>query len=440
MKIRDIKHTVSESNKSDSNFTSDDINAIAAMRDVNQAREQALALISTSSSRPMRPEKVQWFKRSLAKKRTVMDVVKLMYDLLLSGEGTGVIGSTGSTGKSNYRRQFSETDVSEQTTNTDRNVEKYLITDGHGQHDVVEYPITPGSHPLHLKSQLNQRTEELGWESNTVVAIWRGDIDDEIELATRIAASYEDKKSSFPSQYYGNIKKAESLKKAKAIMSSSTNDYSDMKNEATEASETKYGIVRYPDTAISYIKNDGDGWKHIFDKSYGFKGPVDKADLKHAKKIAKEKIPSRMLEENKVRCWDGYAPGAKTGVETKPGTGKNKGKRVNNCEPVGEEITLEDNQDFHEEYGYLSYCEEGLFEAEYQGRTVKLNKPMRGDVKKFKVYVKNDKGNVVKVNFGQKGMRIKKDNPARRKSFRARHNCDNPGPKHRARYWSCRAW
>ena len=90
-------------------------------------------------------------------------------------------------------------------------------------------------------------------------------------------------------------------------------------------------------------------------------------------------------------------------------------------------------------------------EAEYQGRKVKLNKPTRGDVKKFKVYVKDPKtGNVKKVNFGhggksatkagEKTMRIKKSNPARRKSFRARHNCDNPGPKTKARYWSCRAW
>jgi hypothetical protein len=81
-----------------------------------------------------------------------------------------------------------------------------------------------------------------------------------------------------------------------------------------------------------------------------------------------------------------------------------------------------------------------LTEAEYRGRTVKLGKPMRGDVKKFKVYVKNPEGNVVKVNFGDPNMRIKKSNPARRRSFRARHNCDNPGPRHKARYWSCRKW
>ena len=81
-----------------------------------------------------------------------------------------------------------------------------------------------------------------------------------------------------------------------------------------------------------------------------------------------------------------------------------------------------------------------MFEAEYQGRTVKLGKPMQGDVKKFKVYVKNGEGNVVKVNFGDPNMRIKKSNPERRKSFRARHNCDNPGPRWKARYWSCRKW
>jgi hypothetical protein len=86
-------------------------------------------------------------------------------------------------------------------------------------------------------------------------------------------------------------------------------------------------------------------------------------------------------------------------------------------------------------------------EAEYQGRKVKLGKIMQGDVKKFKVYVKNDKGKVVKVNFGfggksAKGKRmvIKKNNPERRKSFRARHNCSNPGPRWKPRYWACKTW
>jgi hypothetical protein len=81
-----------------------------------------------------------------------------------------------------------------------------------------------------------------------------------------------------------------------------------------------------------------------------------------------------------------------------------------------------------------------LKEAEYQGRKVPLGKPMQGDVAKSKVYVRKPNGKVVKVNFGDKNMRIKKSNPGRRKNFRARHNCDNPGPRWKARYWSCRAW
>ena len=105
-----------------------------------------------------------------------------------------------------------------------------------------------------------------------------------------------------------------------------------------------------------------------------------------------------------------------------------------------------ESYDLWAEDGSFGYTMTGLVEAEYQGRKVKLNKPMQGDSKKFKVYVKNDKGNVVKVNFGQGGdakggtMRIRKSNPDARKSFRARHNCDSPGPRHKARYWSCKKW
>ncbi len=137
------------------------------------------------------------------------------------------------------------------------------------------------------------------------------------------------------------------------------------------------------------------------------------------KQILREyKSPIQVNESDP--CWDGYEM---IGMKEKDG------KEVPNCVPIEEEI---------------------LQEAEYQGRKVTLNKPTRGDVKKSKVYVKNDKGNVVKVNFGhggtsakkkgEKTMRIKKSNPERRKSFRARHNCDNPGPKWKARYWSCKAW
>lgn len=130
-------------------------------------------------------------------------------------------------------------------------------------------------------------------------------------------------------------------------------------------------------------------------------------------------------------CWNGYK---QIGMKTK------NNKEVPNCVPESLEETYAGNE-FYESYGELWFNEdEQLDEAEYQGRKVPLGKPMRGDVKKFKVYVKNPNGNVVKVNFGDPDMKIKKSNPARRRSFRARHNCDNPGPRTKARYWSCRKW
>jgi hypothetical protein len=157
-------------------------------------------------------------------------------------------------------------------------------------------------------------------------------------------------------------------------------------------------------------------------------------------------------------CWKGYK---------RMGTKMKGGKRVDNCVKVGEDIEESGLQYYtgkkkygkdgmtalaqagrdgasEEELGKIKdkYKKEDadVDEAKYQGREVQLGKKMPGDVKKSKVYVKNAKGNVVKVNFGDKKMRIKKSNPARRKSFRARHNCKNPGPRWKARYWSCRSW
>jgi hypothetical protein len=112
-----------------------------------------------------------------------------------------------------------------------------------------------------------------------------------------------------------------------------------------------------------------------------------------------------------------------------------------------DEYDVESSQDIKEFVQFMREYKQPLHEAEYHGRKVQLGKPMQGDVKKFKVYVKNPKGKVVKVNFGFGGssakgerMNIKKNNPKRRKAFRARHNCDSPGPRTKARYWSCRKW
>jgi len=153
------------------------------------------------------------------------------------------------------------------------------------------------------------------------------------------------------------------------------------------------------------------------------------------KKYAKAK-KKESVDEARGTCWVGYQ---QKGMKDKGG------KMVPNCVKEITEIFYEVDG---KGYGYtFEHINDGkLNEAEYQGRKVKLGKPMQGDAKKFKVYVKNPKGNTVKVNFGQGGdakggtMKIRKSNPGARKSFRARHNCDSPGPRHKARYWSCRKW
>ncbi len=192
-----------------------------------------------------------------------------------------------------------------------------------------------------------------------------------------------------------------------------------------------------------------------------------------------------IINEEKTRldpkCWTGKKIG-------NPKTKMKGGVRVNNCVPVEEQETgnvddadsqqslaadaarnaetvkmsqqdaaaggvAEDGtwgmmeetyhgDEFYEAYGDMWFNEDEIIdEAEYQGRKVKLGKPIRSSngPKKFHVFVK-DGDKVKKVNFGDPNMSIKKSNPARRKSFRARHNCDNPGPRTSARYWSCRKW
>lgn len=117
---------------------------------------------------------------------------------------------------------------------------------------------------------------------------------------------------------------------------------------------------------------------------------------------------------------------------------KKNGKEVPNCIP---EVTINSRANTMKLIEYILFSKQSLTEAEYGGRTVKLGKPMRGDVKKYKVYVKNPKtGNVVKVNFGDPNMEIKRDNPKRKKAFRDRHNCAQKKDRTSAGYWSCRMW
>ncbi len=168
---------------------------------------------------------------------------------------------------------------------------------------------------------------------------------------------------------------------------------------------------------------------------------IDAGDVKLLENSERiEKDGKDLLDEG---LWDNIHAKRKRGEKpAKPGTkdypDAKSWKKAQN-EDLTQEEWEEANSIFEKAPGWEE-CQPTLDEAEYQGRKVELNKPMQGDVKKFKVYTKNDKGNVVKVNFGQKGVKIKKDNPERRKSFRARHGCDSPGPKWKAKYWSCSKW
>ena len=160
----------------------------------------------------------------------------------------------------------------------------------------------------------------------------------------------------------------------------------------------------------------------------------------------KEDVP---VEENGLQRYTGIKKYGKKGFEAlqkagREGASEEQKGAIKDKYLKKESVELEetyDGDDFFDAYGVMYFNEdEQIDEAEYQGRKVSLGQPMQGDVKKFKVYVKNPKGNVVKVNFGDPNMKIRKSNPKARKSFRARHNCDNPGPRTKARYWSCRKW
>jgi hypothetical protein len=249
------------------NFTIDDIKNLERIRDLETLKAQAKELIKGKPARRMKPEKISWLYNHIDTLKNPLAVIKMMYDLMLAGEGNKVIGSRNSMSSNSYRSKFGEQDVAEGSLNeaaTKASVSKLL------RHIERHHPT------------------------------WFDD----------------------------------------------------------------YGMGEVEDTVVD------------------------------------------MAEQ-----------GTFSGMTV-----------VNAAALVGKELES-------------MYGADAMSEAEYQGRKVPLGKPMKGDVAKSKVYVKDPKtGNVKKVNFGDPNMKIKKSNPARRKSFRARHNCDNPGPRTKARYWSCRAW
>ena len=197
----------------------------------------------------------------------------------------------------------------------------------------------------------------------------------------------------------------------------------------------------FMDTYSSVIDMAGDFWEDHQKTSESNEGAINEDPNTLAKELASEIM-------RYVRKGFDHIPADALKAKAKEYLSSIKEMESYEPFPEADEFNIEEDEDFEEVLGVLGFPEDELWEAEYRGRKVPLNKPMRGDVKKFKVYVKDPKtGNVKKVNFGHGGtsakrktMRIRKSNPARRRSFRARHNCDNPGPKTKARYWSCRKW
>ena len=156
-------------------------------------------------------------------------------------------------------------------------------------------------------------------------------------------------------------------------------------------------------------------------------GTKTRTDMKITESKLREIIRETILSE---KCWDGYRPGAQSGVKTK--ISSKTGKRVPNCEKISETDEVQE-----------------LEEAEYQGRKVKVDSPTairKGDTgygeKQKKVYVKDGpkEDDVKVVRFGDPKSKIRRSNPKARKNFRSRHSCDSPGPKTKARYWSCKEW
>jgi len=269
----------------------------------------------------------------------------------------------------------------------------------------------------------NVKTEEI-MNENHICPICRGELVSEILMNEKKDACYYKVKSRYdvwPSAYASGA-----LVKCRKKGAKNWGNKSEGFEEVDEACWKGY---------------HKDGMKTMFGKKYPNCVKNEESIMKEEqlKNLIREMVEEMYNEQSKMQdeCLECYESAMQEGTNE---IWEDCYRKTNlNMIPEGNEHTCEGDE-FYEIYGDMEYDPEKIEEAEYQGRKVKLGVPMKGDVKKSKVYVKNPKGNVVKVNFGDKKMRIKKSIPKRRKSFRARHNCANPGPRHKARYWSCRAW
>ena len=320
------------------------------------------------------------FDEAAGEKDACYHKVKARYDVWPSAYASGALVKCRKVGAKNWGNKSKKEGVNERTRMKPQ-VKKLLKQKGYG-------PIFGAIDSS--KQQLKQMRYSRGEIRDTLISMFG---DEDPKILQRIKESINEKKGDFLDSLFPKSKVDKAVKIAH-----------DMGGDMTGAVKK---IERY------------------------FKGMTLHSKVRDALQQANESVnENNMGDKLWEACWKGYE---------KKGMKKMFGKMYPNC-------VKKESYDIFSEDGGWGYTMDGLVEAEYQGRKVKLGKPMQGDVKKFKVYVKNPKGNVVKVNFGQGGdakggtMRIRKSNPGARKSFRARHNCDSPGPRHKARYWSCRKW
>ena len=320
------------------------------------------------------------FDEAAGEKDACYHKVKARYDVWPSAYASGALVKCRKVGAKNWGNKSKKEGVNERTRMKPQ-VKKLLKQKGYG-------PIFGAIDSS--KQQLKQMRYSRGEIRDTLISMFG---DEDPKILQRIKESINEKKGDFLDSLFPKSKVDKAVKIAH-----------DMGGNMTGAVKK---IERY------------------------FKGMTLHSKVRDALQQANESVnENNMGDELWEACWKGYE---------KKGMKKMFGKMYPNC-------VKKESYDIFSEDGGWGYTMDGIVEAEYQGRKVKLGKPMQGDVKKFKVYVKNPKGNVVKVNFGQGGdakggtMKIRKSNPGARKSFRARHNCDSPGPRHKARYWSCRKW
>lgn len=344
-------------NETVDNFTIDDIKHLERLNGLEDVKSQAISLVSTPSKRPISPEKQAWLKHEINGKKDKMAVIKLMYDLMLGGEGMKVIGSN-----SKYRRRFDEDAAGDRRSFT----VSIKFNDGGKATRVFLARNREEALSKAMKWAKNEYDAEQGVEAKVVA---------ESDAANAITQAFSGMAAGVKT---GLVRRAGLLA---------------LQGRQSEA-----------DNTIRHLLKDAD-------PSVAAKIKKAMADIKPVK-VGDKVADTSAIEKSKAHTdWldKTFVPWAE--------------KLLGSVKESANETELD--------------------EAEYHGREVKLGKPMSGDVKKYKVYVKDPKtGNVKKVNFGDKGMEIKRDNPARRRNFRKRHGCGTARASDRtkAAYWSCRMW